>query len=96
MKSKIKIILLVFIFLLVGIAVSIPKKTYDKWFGKEDIDTPVENVETKLIYVKNNKDMLVGLEVPIKEENEDEIIQKWNLLTIHSENIPQGYESTVK
>ena len=33
----------------------------------------------------------MGLEVPIKEENEDEIIQKWNLLTIHSDNIPNGY-----
>lgn len=91
MKSKIKIIILVFILLLVGVACSIPKSTYEKWFNSNSQEELDENVETKLIYVKNTSGKLVGLEVPIKEENDDEIMQKWNLLTIHSSNIPSGY-----
>ena len=91
MKSKIKIIILAFVLLLVGVACAIPKTTYEKWFNKDQQDESNVNVETKLVYVKNASGKLVGLEVPIKEENEDEIIQKWNLLTIHSDNIPNGY-----
>lgn len=94
MKSKIKVIIIVFILLLVGIACAIPKTTYEKWFNG-DKDNNNQNIETKLIYVKNNEGLLVGLEVPIKEENDDEIIQKWNLLTIHSDNIPSGYASAL-
>lgn len=94
MKSKIKVIIIVFILLLVGIACAIPKTTYEKWFNG-DKDNNNQNIETKLIYVKNNEGLLVGLEVPIKEENDDEIIQKWNLLTIHSDNIPSGYTSAL-
>lgn len=91
MKSKIKIIILAFVLLLVGVACAIPKTTYEKWFNNDQQDESNVNVETKLVYVKNTSGKLVGLEVPIKEENEDEIIQKWNLLTIHSDNIPNGY-----
>lgn len=91
MKSKIKIIILAFVLLLVGVACAIPKTTYEKWFNNDQQDESNVNVETKLVYVKNASGKLVGLEVPIKEENEDEIIQKWNLLTIHSDNIPNGY-----
>ena len=91
MKSKIKIIILAFVLLLVGVACAIPKTTYEKWFNNDQQDESNVNVETKLVYVKNASGLLVGLEVPIKEENEDEIIQKWNLLTIHSDNIPNGY-----
>lgn len=94
MKSKIKVIIIVFILLLVGIACAIPKTTYEKWFNG-DKDNNNQNIETKLIYVKNNEGLLVGLEVPIKEKNDDEIIQKWNLLTIHSDNIPSGYASAL-
>ena len=91
MKSKIKIIILAVVLLLVGVACAIPKTTYEKWFNNDQQDESNVNVETKLVYVKNESGKLVGLEVPIKEENEDEIIQKWNLLTIHSDNIPNGY-----
>lgn len=91
MKAKIKIILLVVIFILVGVACAIPKTTYEKWFNDDKKEESNLKTQTKLVYVKNTKGLLVGLEVPIKEENEDEIIQKWNLLTIHSDNIPSGY-----
>lgn len=91
MKAKIKIILLVVIFILVGVACAIPKTTYQKWFNDDKKEESNLKTQTKLVYVKNTKGLLVGLEVPIKEENEDEIIQKWNLLTIHSDNIPSGY-----
>lgn len=91
MKSKIKIIILVFVLLLIGVACAIPKTTYEKWFNNNSNEELNTNLETKLVYVKNTSGKLVGLEVPIKEKNDDEIIQKWNLLTIHSNNIPKGY-----
>ncbi len=95
MKSKIKIIILAFVLLLVGVACAIPKTTYEKWFNNDKQEELNSNIETKLVYVKNKNGLLVGLEVPVKEENEDEIIQKWNLLTVHSDNIPSGYSTTL-
>lgn len=95
MKSKIKIIILAFVLLLVGVACAIPKTTYEKWFNSDKQEELNSNIETKLVYVKNKNGLLVGLEVPVKEENEDEIIQKWNLLTVHSDNIPSGYSTTL-
>ena len=95
MKSKIKIIILSFVLLLVGVACAIPKTTYEKWFNNDKQEELNSNIETKLVYVKNKNGLLVGLEVPVKEENEDEIIQKWNLLTVHSDNIPSGYSTTL-
>lgn len=95
MKSKIKIIILAFVLLLVGVACAIPKTTYEKWFNNDKQEELTSNIETKLVYVKNKNGLLVGLEVPVKEENEDEIIQKWNLLTVHSDNIPSGYSTTL-
>lgn len=95
MKSKIKIIILAFVLLLVGVACAIPKTTYEKWFNNDKQEELNSNIETKLVYVKNKNGLLVGLEVPVKEENEDEILQKWNLLTVHSDNIPSGYSTTL-
>lgn len=96
MKSKIKIIIVVFVLLLVGVAAAIPKTTYEKWFDKDDV-TIEENDQqmTKLVYVKNEQGLIVGLEVPVAEILEDDIVQKWNLLTKDVSLLPSGYSSAI-
>lgn len=96
MKSKIKIIIIVFVLLLVGVAAAIPKTTYEKWFNKDDV-TIEENDQqmTKLVYVKNEQGLIVGLEVPVAEILEDDIVQKWNLLTKDISLLPSGYSSAI-
>lgn len=96
MKSKIKIIIVVFVLLLVGVAAAIPKTTYEKWFDKDDV-TIGENDQqmTKLVYVKNEQGLIVGLEVPVAEILEDDIVQKWNLLTKDVSLLPSGYSSAI-
>lgn len=96
MKSKIKIIIIVFILLLVGVAVAIPKTTYEKWFDKDNtVATPNTNAVTEIVYVKNSAGLVVGLEVAIQEELDDEIVQKWNLMTKDSGILPTGYSTTI-
>ena len=96
MKSKIKIILIIVVLLFVGILLAIPKTTYEKWFNKDPlVDNVVndDNRESLLVYLQNSDGKLVGVNVKVDNLEEDQILQKWNLLT--SENMPDGYTSVI-
>ena len=88
---KKKIILAILITL-----ICITKTTYQKWFGKTPNDNPIDtNKEYQTIFVVDEKNKLVGLRVPVEEIEEDQIAQKWNLLTSQMNKIPQGYSSPI-
>lgn len=98
MKSKIKVIVVVVVLLCIGILLAIPKTTYEKWFNKEPVIDNVVNDDdspTLLVYLQNEKGQLVGVNVKVDNLEEDEILQKWNLLTSNSELLPKGYTSTI-
>lgn len=98
MKSKIKVIVVVVVLLCIGILLAIPKTTYEKWFNKEPVIDNVVNDDdspTLLVYLQNEKGQLVGVNVKVDNLEEDEILQKWNLLTSNSELLPNGYTSTI-
>lgn len=93
---KKKIILVVAVLAILITLICIPKTTYQKWFGKTPNDNPVDtNKEYQTIFVVNEKNKLVGLKVPVEEIEEDQIAQKWNLLTSQMNKIPQGYSSPI-
>ncbi len=96
MKSKIKIFIVVLVLLLIGVAVVIPKSTYEKWFNNDKVEEKTNNdTVSELVYVKNSDGLIVGLEVAIEEKLEDEIVQKWNLLTKDASLLPAGYRTTI-
>lgn len=98
MKSKIKVIVVVVVLLCIGILLAIPKTTYEKWFNKEPVIDNVVNDDdspTLLVYLQNEKGQLVGVNVKVDNLEEDQILQKWNLLTSNSELLPKGYTSTI-
>ena len=93
---KKKIILVVAVLAILITLICIPKTTYQKWFGKTPNDNPVDtNKEYQTIFVVDEKNKLVGLKVPVEEIEEDQIAQKWNLLTSQMNKIPQGYSSPI-
>lgn len=93
---KKKIILVVAVLAILITLICIPKTTYQKWFGKTPNDNPVDtNKEYQTIFVVDEKNKLVGLKVPVVEIEEDQIAQKWNLLTSQMNKIPQGYSSPI-
>ena len=93
---KKKIILVVAVLAILITLICIPKTTYQNWFGKTPNDNPVDtNKEYQTIFVVDEKNKLVGLKVPVEEIEEDQIAQKWNLLTSQMNKIPQGYSSPI-
>lgn len=93
---KKKIILVVAVLAILITLICIPKTTYQKWFGKTPNDNPVDtNKEYQTIFVVDEKNKLVGLKVPVEGIEEDQIAQKWNLLTSQMNKIPQGYSSPI-
>lgn len=98
MKTKFKVILVVMVMLLVGVLLAIPKTTYDKWFNGNQNNNDIPNVDNRpseVVYVKNHEGKLVGLSVKVDKIEEDEILQKWNLLTTNSNLLPAGYTSAI-
>ena len=93
---KKKIILVVAVLAILITLICIPKTTYQKWFGKTPNDNPIDtNKEYQTIFVVDEKNKLVGLRVPVEEIEEDQIAQKWNLLTSQMNKIPLGYSSPI-
>ncbi|HHU24018.1 MAG: hypothetical protein PHG08_03300 [Bacilli bacterium] len=93
---KKKIIILAAIILLVATALLIPSSVYQKWFGKVPIDNNNEDLPYRqIVYVENAKGLLVGLEVPVEAIAEDQIQQKWELLTCCFHKVPNGYQSAI-
>lgn len=98
MKSKIKIIFALVVLLLVGVLLAIPKTTYEKWFSNESvIDNVVneEDTDSLLVYLQNTDGKLVGVNVKVDNLEDDLILQKWNLLTSSSNELPNGYTSVI-
>lgn len=99
-KMKKRLLIVLGIFVLVGVVLlSIPKTTYQKLFNRDadvsvkpESDTRVE----KLIYVMSKNDELVGLKVKVDEVIEDEIMQKWDLLTTKVSSYPLGFYSPIE
>lgn len=97
-KNKFKIIIVVVILLIVGVLLAIPKTTYESWFSNEDkVNDELTNVPayTKLVYLENSNKKIVGVNVKVDSLEEDEIFQKWNLLTANSDKLPEGYTSVI-
>lgn len=99
MKSKKKIIIIVVaILLVVGVLLAIPKSTYESWFSKDKVinnDANSDDVLTKLVYLQNSEGKLVGVNVKVESIEDDEILQKWNLLTANRNLLPEGYTSVI-
>ncbi len=99
-KSKKRLLIVLGVFVLIGVALlSIPKDAYARLFNK-DINLEVkpetdERVE-KLIYVMSKNDELVGLKIKVDEEIDDEILQKWDLLTTKVSSYPLGFYSPIE
>lgn len=94
---KKKIIIISILIIVVVVLLLIPKDVYKKIFKK---DQQIENsVTEELVYetlfVKNDKNCLVGIKVGVKKLEEDEIAQKWDLLTKNVSSLPSGYTSPI-
>lgn len=94
---KKKIIIISILVILIITLLLIPKDVYKKIFNKEDEnpDTPTTNLVYQTMYVKNAQNKLVGIEVGVEKIEEDEVNQKWNLLTTLASNLPSGYSSPI-
>lgn len=101
LTNKIKKRILIGVGCFVGvivIALSIPKSIYEKVFSNNDIQVEQgsdDNSPTKLIYVLKNNDDLVGINLKVDSLEEDEIVQKWELLTSRANTYPLGYSTPV-
>lgn len=93
---KKKIIIGAIALLIVIVAIAIPKTTYQKWFNRNQIQQN-DNVLTEFqrIYVVNDQNQLVGVKVYVESIEEDQITQKWNLLTANMNKIPSGFSSPI-
>lgn len=92
---KKKIIAIIVLGILVTTALLIPTETYKKWFGKVPVEKEEEWLYHQVVYLKNKEGYLVGLKVPVLAIEEDQIQQKWDLLTKKVSLIPLGYTSTI-
>ena len=99
-KSKKIIFIVLGSLIFVGIVLlSVPKTAYEKLFGIDDsiIEKPTEdNRPFQVVYVLSEKDEFVGLKVKVDSIEEDEIVQKWNLLTSKVSSYPLGYYSPIE
>lgn len=93
---KKKIILVITILVVLVTLICIPKSTYQKWFGNDQIieEQPSFN-DFLTVYVVNEQNKLVGVKVFLEEVEEDTISQKWNILTSNINLIPNGYSSSI-
>ncbi len=92
---KKKIIIVSILIILIIILLLIPRDVYKKIF-KKDNSTPSNPPQTQVyqtLFVKNNNNQLVGIKVAVNAIEEDEIGQKWDLLTANVSNIPSSYTS---
>ena len=91
---KKKIILIIAICALLVTLVCIPKSTYQKLFSNNNNENP-ENINKDYLkmYVVDDKNQIVGVNVYLDKVEEDVIRQKWNILTSNINLLPSGYSS---
>ena len=93
---KKKIILIVAVCVLLVTLICIPKSTYQKIFSKNEDETPItNNKEFIKMYVVNEENQIVGVNVYLDKLEEDVIRQKWNILTSNMNLLPSGYSSHI-
>lgn len=92
MKKKLLIIfsMLLIALIIVGIA---NRKAFNLF--KKDDNKPVEFEHYTLLYVMNEKDQLVGINIGTNGEITDKINHKWQLLTTNANQLPKGYNSPI-
>lgn len=94
MKKKI-IIVSILIVVVIGL-VLIPTKIYQKIFNKDDIAEETNEPTTyQTLFVKDQNQYLVGVDVPVEMIEEDVVCQKWDLLTKDVMTLPNGYSSPI-
>lgn len=93
MKKKIVIIVVLLVIALALLL--IPKSAYQKIFNRGN--NPDDNVMnySLLVYLEDSKNRVVGVNVNVPQLEDDEIIQKWNLLTINQEALPESFKSSI-
>ncbi len=91
---KKKIIIIVVLLAVILTLVLLPKSIYQKIFNSNN----QENNETTynlLVYLEDHNDQVVGVNVKVDELKEDEIKQKWDLLTVESSQLPEEFKSSI-
>ncbi len=96
-KINIKFLIVVGVLVLIVTLLAIPKSTYEKWFSNEpDTIDPITSPTTyQTIFVVDEESKLVGVKVGVDAIEEDQIMQKWNLLTTNMNLIPAGYSTPI-
>lgn len=92
MKKRIIIIVACILGVVAITALIIPKDVYAKWFGKNNVKEN-QSAYNLLVYTKNDKNQVVGVNVGVETLEEDQIRQKWDILTSNCDLLPEGYAS---
>lgn len=93
---KKKLIIIVAILLVLITLIAIPKSTYQRIFGNEpDIDIPTTTGVYQTVFVVDKNNKLTGVKVEVEKIEEDQITQKWELLTSKMNLIPEGYSTPI-
>lgn len=93
MKKKIVIVVILLVIALALLL--IPKSAYQKIFNKNPNSTDDTMSYSLLVYLEDNKNRVVGVNVKVPALEEDEIQQKWNLLTVNQGNLPESFKSSI-
>lgn len=91
---KKKIIIIAVIIIIIAVLLIIPKSTYQKIFKRPNINT-TEPTYYQTVFVKNSDKELLGVKVKVDSIEEDEITQKFDILTSQSNLIPKEYSSPI-
>lgn len=94
---KKKIIIIGILIVVVVVLLLIPRDVYKKIFKKNTTNPnqPKEELVYQTLFVKNDKNCLVGIKVGVIKLEDDEIAQKWDLLTKNVSSLPCGYTSPI-
>ena len=92
---KKKIIIIVVVLLLAFIAVSLTNRKVFNIFNKKDKTNTKTYDNYTTLYVLNDDDKLVGINVGDDGTIDDEVKHKWNLLTYDYHKLPKGYKSPI-
>ncbi|MBR2891521.1 MAG: GerMN domain-containing protein [Bacilli bacterium] len=92
---KKKIVIIVILLAIALVLLFIPKSTYQKLFNKGDVDENNELSYSLLVYLEDDLNRVVGVNVKVNELEEDEVRQKWNLLTVNSNMLPANFQSSI-
>ena len=92
---KKKIIIIVVLLAIALTLLLIPKSTYQKIF-KSGQNTDENSMSySLLVYLEDSKNRVVGVNVKVPSLEDDEILQKWNLLTVNQSSLPESFKSSI-